>query len=119
MFELERLKKILRYLLLILLCATCALALTVATYFYSYVDDFAYWAAWSVNRGLPLSWAIEMHNHVVESSAPSPYPFNFQALNFSLDLIFWTTVLLLSSSLYVYRTRMHAKNRLNEAAARA
>ena len=84
---------------------TCALALTVATYFYSYVDDFGYGWVWSVNRGLPLSWATEMHNHVIESSPPAPYPFNFQALNFSLDSIFWAIVLLLPSSLYLHRTR--------------
>lgn len=87
-----------------------ALALTVATYFYSYIDDWGYGFVWSVKRGLPLSWAVEMHNHVIESSPPAPYPFNFQALNFSLDLIFWAAVLLLPLSLYLYRAQVHARN---------
>jgi len=111
MFELEYLKRILRYLLLIILCVTCALALTVATYFYSYVDDFGYGWVWSVNRGSPLSWAIENHNHVSEFTKPPNYPsVHFQALNFSLDFISWVAVLLLPSSLYLYRARVHTRN---------
>lgn len=81
---------------------TCSLALTSITYFYSYANDLPL-AAWSVNRGWPLSWAIEMHVGVLVFPPPAAYPFNFQALNFSLDLVFWTTVLLLPPSLYLYR----------------
>ena len=82
------------------------MAITFVTYFYSYVNDLGFaWAVWSVNRGLPLSWAIEMHNHVTEPFMPTFYPFDFQALSFSLDFVFWLTVLLLPSSLYLYRKR--------------
>ena len=97
------LKTIHRYLILIIICVTCSLALTFTTYFYSYDNDFGYGWAWSVNRGWPLSWAVEMHAHVLVFPPPAFYPFNFQALNFSFDLVFWATVLLLPSSLYLYR----------------
>ena len=94
------------YLFLIIICVLLSIAITFATYFYSYVNDLGFaWAVWSVNRGLPLSWAIEMHNHVTEPFMPTFYPFDFQALSFSLDFVFWLTVLLLPSSLYLYRKR--------------
>jgi hypothetical protein len=82
---------------------TCSLALTFTTYFYSYLNASYYGWAWSVNRGWPLSWAVEMHIGVFEFPLPAFYPFNFQALNFALDFVFWATVLLLPSSLYLYR----------------
>jgi hypothetical protein len=97
------LKTIHRYLILVIICVALSLALTFATYFYSYVNDIGFgWAAWSVNRGWPLSWAEEMHAHVLSPNPPTFYPFDFQALNFSLDFVFLLTVLLLPSSLYLY-----------------
>jgi hypothetical protein len=100
------LKTIHRYLILVITCVALSIALTFATYFYSYVGDIGFgWAAWSVNRGLPLSWAVEMHSHVFAFLQPTFYPFDFQALYFSLDCVFWLMVLLLPSSLYLYRKR--------------
>jgi hypothetical protein len=81
----------------------CSLALTLTTYFYSYLNASDYGWAWSVNRGWPLSWAVERHASVLVFPQPAFYPFNFQATNFSLDLVFWATVLLLPPSLYLYR----------------
>lgn len=96
-------KTIHRYTILIIICVTCSLALTLITYFYSYNNDLGAGWVWSVNRGWPLSWAAEMHAGVLELAPPPFYPFNFQALNFSLDLVFWATALLLPSSLYLHR----------------
>jgi hypothetical protein len=55
-----------------------------------------------VNRGWPLSWATEIHAGISIFPSPAVYPSSFQALNFSLDLVFWATVLLLPSSLCLY-----------------
>jgi hypothetical protein len=90
------------YTILIMISVICSLALTLATYFYSYGNGLDYGAAWSVNRGLPLSWATEMHSGVLVFPQPAFYPFNFQALNFALDVVLWATVLLLVSSSYLY-----------------
>jgi len=76
--------------------------LTLVTYFYSYPNDLS-GAGWSVHRGWPLSWAVEIHLGISIFPLPAVYPFNFQALNFSLDLVFWATVLLLPSCLFLYR----------------
>jgi hypothetical protein len=97
------LKTIHRYIILVMICVTCSLALTFITYFYSYANASDYGWVWSLNRGWPLSWAVEMHAGVLEFPLPAFYPFNFQALNFSLDLVFWGIVLLLPSSLYLYQ----------------
>ena len=91
-------------MVLIIICVIFSLALTLATYFFSYAKDLTL-AGWSVNRGLPFSWAVERHVGVVVFPLPAVYPFNFQVLNFIFDLIFWTTVLLLPSSLYLYGKR--------------
>jgi hypothetical protein len=88
-------------MVLIIICVTGSLALTLVTYFYSYPNDLPT-AAWSVNRGWPLSWAEEMHTGVLLFPPPTVYPFIFQALNFSFDLVFWATVLLLPSFLFLY-----------------
>jgi hypothetical protein len=55
-----------------------------------------------VNRGFPFSWAIERHVGVVVFPLPAVYSFNFQALNFLFDLVFWATVLLLPSCAFLY-----------------
>jgi len=88
-------------MILLIICAACSLALTSATYFFSYASDLPL-AGWSVNRGFPFSWAIERHGGVVVFPLPAVYPFNFQALNFLFDLIFWATVLLLPSCAFLY-----------------
>jgi hypothetical protein len=96
------LKTIRRYLILIIICVAFSLAVTLATYFYSRWEGE--WLI-HVNRGLPLPWAVETGAHVPEDvGAQGLYPFDFQALNFSLDLVFWTTVLLLPSFFYLYRS---------------
>ena len=111
-------KTVYRYLVLIALCVAFSLAVTYATYFYSYVDNFGHWWVWSVNRGWPLSWAVETHYHGLTGPEPAFYPFNFQALNFSLDLVFWATVLLLPSSLYLYLRKRTKAERLSTVSTR-
>jgi hypothetical protein len=78
-----------------------SLAVTFATYFYSYAPNVwltvsGDWRVLSVNRGWPLPWVVE----------------NYQALNFSLDLIFWAMVLLLPSFLYLYRKNSQEQRRM-------
>jgi len=111
-------KTVYRYLVLITLCVAFSLAVTFATYFYYYVDDFGYGWVWSVNKGLPLSWAVETHYHGLTGPEPAFYPFDFQALNFSFDIVFWTTLLLLPSSLYLYLRRRTKAERLSTISAR-
>ena len=89
-------------MILIIICVICSLVLTLATFFYSYGSGLGYGPAWSVNRGWPFSWATEMHVGVLEFAPPAFYPFNFQILNFSIDLVFWAIVLLLASSVFLY-----------------
>ncbi len=89
------------YMILLIICVACSLPLTLVTYFYSYASDLPL-AGWSVNRGFPFSWAIERYVGVVVFPLPAVYPFNFQALNFLFDLIFWATVLLLPSCAFLY-----------------
>jgi hypothetical protein len=86
---------------LLIICVACSLPLTLVTYFNSYASDLPL-AGWSVNRGFPFSWAIERHAGVVVFPLPAVYPFDFQALNFLFDLIFWATVLLLPSCAFLY-----------------
>jgi hypothetical protein len=55
-----------------------------------------------VNRGWPLPWAVELHGDIVQIPPPAVYPFDFQALNFSIDLTMWMMIFLLPSLLFVY-----------------
>lgn len=101
----RNLKTAYRYLFLVIICIFLSVALTFATYFYSHVSIFGFGWGWSVNRGLPLSWAVETHYHVEVIPESVFYPYDFQALNFSLDFVFWLTVLLLPLFLFLYRKR--------------
>jgi len=76
-------------------CLTCSLLFTLATYLISQ-EGYLPLAAWGVYRGFPLPWVIEMH-----TVSPIVY-LSFQALNFSIDLIFWAAVLLLPTYVYLY-----------------
>jgi hypothetical protein len=86
---------------LILICLILSVVLTFISYSY-----FCITSGWEplINRGYPLPWAIEKH---VPHSPIQPtglgYPFYFQPLDFSIDLAFWFTVLLLPSFPYLSR----------------
>jgi hypothetical protein len=47
---------------------------------------------------------------VIDQYYPPPAPyFDFQALNFLIDLVLWMTIFLLPSSLYLYRKKLRAR----------
>ena len=101
----------LRHLILAITCSILlSFAVTSATYFYSYEHNL-FNGGIQIYRGWPWPWAMEQTGDgVIDPLLPPPAPLlDFQALNFLIDLVLWMTIFLLPSSLYLYRTKLHAR----------
>lgn len=104
------LKAVELYLMLVIVCMSLSLIVTSATGFYSYESPFL--SGIHVYRGWPLAWSVEQiggGGFINPNYPPSAPLFDFQALNFLIDLVLWMTIFLLPSSLYLYRTRLRMR----------
>lgn len=84
-----------------------SLAVTLASYNFSYIEPNTVDATF-VYRGWPLYWMIESWSYW--SPPPYPHTFDFQLLNFLVDLVFWLVVFTVPSATLLLFKKKSRKN---------
>lgn len=101
-----------RYLILVTWCVAFSLLVTYTSQLYQYYVEDEGLLGGHIYKGLPLPWIVETSNrHAIVLS--QRVIDNYQALNFAFDFVFWTMLLLISSSSYLYLRKHTKTQRLN------
>jgi hypothetical protein len=82
-------------LIVVFLCLVLSLVATLASYNLYYTDSRIVDAS-LVYRGWPLYWVVELWSWW--SPPQYPHTFQFQPLNFLIDIVFWAVVFQLPSA---------------------